>query len=243
MAFLVPPLSTLALRYEFGESLQFAVFAFAVPSLLVSSAPWRRIGLASSEPHVLSDDGASVSPVRPRLVDRIAISRSGATHQRRTILYAFSFGLLTIFWRVAPTVDYLVRHQWLVIVEALTLVALGVPLFTRLIESPPLQPGTLRPYRIGISAGVMWIAWVVAYLDGMSHSSWYNVFHHVAGRGISKAADQQLSAGTIWMVSAAVFVPIIYWNLIHWLQSEEDPNEELQKMVRDERTRGFFGVD
>lgn len=243
VALLVPPVSAILLRYEFGESLQFAVFAFAVPALLVSSAPWRRVGLASSELHVLSDDGASVSPIEPRWIDRIVMSRSRATHQRRTILYAFTYGFLVVFWRVAPIVDYLVRHRWLVIVEALTLVALGIPLFTRLIESPPLQPGTLRPYRIGISAGVMWIAWVVAYLDGMSHDSWYNVFQHFAGRGISKAADQQLSAGVIWMVSAAVFVPIIYWNLIHWLQSEEDPNDELQRMVRDERTRGFFGVD
>ncbi len=243
IAFLVPPLSTWAARYEFMESVQFSVFAFAVPALLVSGAQWRRLGLASFDTHLVDADGALVSPREPRLVDRIAIARTKGSHQRRAVFVAIVFGSLTIFWRVAPVVDYLVRHQWLVFVEALSLLAMGVLLFSNLIESPPLKPGTLRPYRIGISAGVMWVAWVVAYLDGMSHSSWYHVFRHVAGQGISLSADQQLSAGFIWFVSAAVFVPIIFWNLVYWLQSEEDPNDELQRLVRDERTRGFFGSD
>ncbi len=158
-------------------------------------------------------------------------------------MVALCYGVLLIFWRVAPVVDALVRYRWLVVVEALTLVIGGVPMFSNLIESPPMKPGTLRPYRIGISAGVMWVAWVVAYLDGMSHTSWYNVFHHTAGQGLSLAADQQLSAAAVWFISGAVFIPLIFWNLIYWLQSEEDPNEELQKMVRQERTRGFFGSD
>jgi cytochrome c oxidase assembly factor CtaG len=241
--FLVPPVSAWAARYEFVESLQFGVFAFAVPALLVSGAPWRRIGLASHEDHVVDADGLRLSPTRPRLIDRVTIGRARASHQRRAVLVAGLFAGLTIFWRVAPVVDYLVRHRWLAVIEALSLLALGIPLFTNLIESPPMTPGTLRPYRIGISAGVMWVAWVVAYLDGMSHSSWYHAFHHVAGQGISLSADQQLSAGFIWLVSAAVFIPIVFWNLVYWLQSEEDPNDELQRLVRDERTRGFFGTD
>ena len=243
VVFLVPPISTWAGRYQFVESLQFGVFAFVVPALLVSGAQWRRIGLASPQAHLIDADGAVVSPDRPRLIDRIAIARVRSSHQRRAVLVASLFAALSIFWRVAPIVDYLVRHPWVVWLEAVSLIALGIVLFTNLIESPPLKPGTLRPYRIGISAGVMWSAWVVAYLDGMSHVSWYHAFHHVAGHGISLSADQQLSAGLIWFVSAAVFVPIVFWNLVYWLQSDEDPNDELQRLMRDERTRGFFGSD
>lgn len=241
IVFLVPPLSTMAVRYEFVESLQFGVFAFVVPVLIVSSAPWRRLRLASTEDHEVDADGARISPVRPRLVDRVAISRIKSSHQRRAVVVAIVFAAVTVFWRVAPVVDYLVRHNWLVSIEALTLLMAGIPLFTNLIESPPMAPGTLRPYRIGISAGVMWVSWIVAYLDGMSHDSWYHAFRHIAGQGLSLAADQQLSAGFIWLVSAAVFVPIIFWNLVHWLHSDEDPNDELQRLMRDERTRGFFG--
>lgn len=240
---LVPPVWSWADRYEFVQSIQFGVFAFAVPVLLVSGAQWRRIGLASREDQQLDPDGRRVSPAQPRWLDRLAAARSANSHQQRAVMAALVFAALTIFWRVAPVVDYLVGHPWLVVVESVSLVALGVVLFVDLVESPPLTPGASRPYRIGIAAGVMWTAWVVAYLNGMSHNSWYHAFHHVAGRGVSLSADQQLSAGFIWLLSGAVFVPIIFWNLVYWLQSEEDPNEELGRLVRDERARGFFGTD
>ena len=38
---LVPPAGSYARRYVFAESLQFVLFATAVPALLVLGAPWR----------------------------------------------------------------------------------------------------------------------------------------------------------------------------------------------------------
>ncbi len=240
---LVPPVASWAARYEFVQAVQFSVLAFVVGPLLVCGAPWRRLGLASSDTPDLDPDGVRrpVGTVRP--VDRWTLSRSTASHQQRAVAAALAFAALVIFWRVAPVVDFLVHHPWAVSVEALTLVTGGAWLFTDLVESPPLAPGASRPYRIGLATGVMWTAWVVAYLDAMSHNSWYTAFHHAAGRGLSLAADQQLSAGLIWLISAVVFVPIVFWNLVYWLQSEEDPNEELGRLIREERTRGFFGTD
>jgi cytochrome c oxidase assembly factor CtaG len=243
IAELVPPLSTWARRFEFAQAIQFGVFAFAVPVLLVSGAQWRSIGLASRELEQFIFRGRRTSSAQPHGLDRVAASRTGASHQHRAVLAALAFAALTIFWRVAPVVDYLVTHPWLVVVESLSLICVGVLLFVDLVESSPLMPGASRPYRIGIAAGVMWTAWVVAYLNGMSNNSWYHAFRHVAGQGVSLSADQQLSAGFIWLVSGAVFVPIIFWNLVYWLQSEEDPSEELSRLVRDVRTRGFFGSD
>ena len=42
---LAPPAGSLARRYVFAESVQFVLFATAVPALLVLGAPWRMIGL------------------------------------------------------------------------------------------------------------------------------------------------------------------------------------------------------
>jgi hypothetical protein len=72
----------------------------------------------------------------------------------------------------------------------------------------------------------------------MSHSSWYQAFHHFAGHGISAAADQQFTAAAMWFLSAAAFLPLVFWNLVHWLQSEENPTDELNRMVRRERILG-----
>jgi hypothetical protein len=93
-----------------------------------------------------------------------------------------------------------------------------------------------------MSAVSMWAVWVMAYLGAMSSNSWYPAFVHVAGRGVSLAADQQLSTGFMWLFSAASFLPVVFWNLIHWLQSEENPDDELNRMVRKERMFGVFNT-
>jgi len=30
----------------------------------------------------------------------------------------------------------------------------------------------------------------------------------------------------------------VFWNLVHWLQSEENPTDELNRMIRRERSIG-----
>ena len=46
LACLLPPLSVLARRYVFDESIQFSVFAMAGPALIVLGAPWRLLRLS-----------------------------------------------------------------------------------------------------------------------------------------------------------------------------------------------------
>lgn len=237
---LVPPLATWARRYEFAQAVQFALFAMVVPALLVTGAPWKRLGLASGEPFRVGDDGAITSSSAPRFMDRVALRaqrRSGHVH-------VFSVGILflalVIGWRTVPVVNTLVHHWWLAIIESISLVASGVWLWLTIVESPPVRASTTRPFRIGVAAVVMWTVWIIAYLNGMSQVSWYGAFSHVPGHGLSLYADQQLAAASMWFFSAATFMPIVFWNLIHWLQSEEDPNEELTRLVREQRSRGTF---
>ena len=237
---LVSPLASWARRYEFAQAVQFGLIAMVVPALLVTGAPWKRLGLASGEPLRVGDDGAIISPSTPRVMDRMAMRarrRSGHVH-------VFSVGILylalIIGWRTVPAVNALVHHGWLVVVESLSLVAGGVWLWLTIVESPPVGASTTRPFRIGVAAVVMWTVWIIAYLNGMSQVSWYGAFVHVPGHGLSLFADQQLAAGSMWLLSAATFMPVVFWNLIHWLQSEEDPNEELTRLVREQRSRGTF---
>ena len=56
--------------------------------------------------------------------------------------------------------------------------------------------------------------------------------------GLSLVADQQITAGVMWAVASACFVPVIFFNLFQWLHGEEDPDEALQRLVREERRRG-----
>jgi len=224
---LVAPVTTWAHRYLYVESIQFAVLGFWVPALIATGAPWPRWRLTR-----VDDAGEIVGGV---LRERRRVS------QGRALILAALFVAMSIFWRLAPIVNGLTEHEWIVVLEAITLSGAGVAFMCDIVESPPLRPGVSRPYRIALSAAVMWSAWVFAYLEALSHAPWYRAFQHVAGRGLSVSADQQLSAGMVWFMTGVVFVPIIFWNLVHWLQAEEDPDDELYRMVRQERTRGFFG--
>ena len=232
VAAFVPPVWGWSLRYGFVQSLQFCIFAFVAPALLATGAPWCGI-------HPIHSVATLES--QPAWFRRWNSRRVREKAQSRALGAATATIVLTLFWRVAPIVNALVHHPWLVPIEAVSVFVPSLLLMVELVQSPPLLPGISRPYRIGVSAIVMWTAWVLAYMAGMGHDSWYTAFHHTAGHGISASADQQFSSGFVWLLTASVFMPIIFWNLMHWLQSEEDPNEEIIKLFRQEREHGFFG--
>jgi len=239
VAWLIPPLTSWAHRHEFVEALQFAFFAVVIPALVVVGSPWQLVGLASRAPQRLDDDGNPLPPVEsPGPIDRLAQGRRRHSEALRTLSF---FGLYlagAIIWRTPLAVNALARHPWLVGAEAVTLLVAGIGLWLELVESPPLVPRLSRPCRVALAAVSMWTIWVLAYLVGLSHASWYHAYPHHPGSGFSLSADQQLTTGLMWFVSACAFVPVVYWNLIRWLQSEEDPDEELHHLVRQERIRG-----
>lgn len=240
---LTPPVLALTSQYEFVQSTQFCAFAVAIPALLVVGAPWRWFNLTSKEPSSVDVDGQPILPARPRPLDRWARSRSTRKGYRRAVTLLLIFVGQTILWRSAPVVNTLIRHPWLSIVESITLVVAGVFLWLELVDSAPFRPTTARPYRIGVSAIAMWAVWVIAYLMAMDQNSWYTGFRHVSHRLFSLATDQQVTTALMWFISAAAFLPVIFSNLNRWLQSEEDPDEELYNLVRRDRSRGFFGTN
>ena len=234
---LVPPLASYARRFEFVEALQFCLLAIVVPALVACGACWHRLGLAATTPLAISDDGDLVAPDGLRSVDRMALGRKRHPDPWRAVVAAGVFLAAVVLWRIPLTVDALARHPWLAVVEAATLVPTGIALWLELVESPPLSPRLTRPHRVAVAAVVMWVIWVLAYLVGLSHGAWYHGFDHTMATGISVSADQQLTTGVVWKVSGAAFVPVVFWNLIFWLQSEEDPDGEMYRLMRQERTR------
>ncbi len=232
---LVPPLSTEARRYEFVEAIQFSFLAVVVPALIVCGAQWRRLGLAGREAPVVNDDGAVVGGGTTCLFDRMAIRRRFDPSSISSFAVAILYSAVIIVWRVPTVVDQLQRHPWILWIEAVVLVGVGVAMWLELVESPPVIPRRPRPHRVAMAAVTMWVIWTMAYLVGLSGNSWYHGFDHLAGQGISVSADQQLSTGVMWLLSAAAFMPVVFWNLVQWLQQDEDPDDELYRLIRQER--------
>jgi cytochrome c oxidase assembly factor CtaG len=143
---------------------------------------------------------------------------------------------VVVAWRIPASVDGLARHGWLSLVEVVTLVGPGIGLWLELVESPPFTPRLARPKRMAVAAVAMWTVWVTAYMVGLSHASVYRTYVHAPGN-LSVSADQAITTGILWFTSLCAFVPVIFSNFMTWLRGDEDPDEALHRLVRDERRR------
>jgi cytochrome c oxidase assembly factor CtaG len=236
----VPPVSTLARRYEYLEALQYVCFVVLIPVLFVFGAPWKTLRIArhsleeirSSSPGELGALGA---------VDRWAIDRRRHRGPVRSVAALGTYAAAACIWRTPVFVNGLANHPWLLAPEAISLLVAGVWIWTELIESSPLAPRLVRPHRIMVGAVAMWIVWILAYVVALSHNAWYTAYHHHFGTGVSLSADQQLVAGVMWAISGVVYISLCFWNLFKWLQSEEDPNDELHHLIQIEKIRRGAG--
>jgi cytochrome c oxidase assembly factor CtaG len=222
----VPPFSTLARRAAYAEVLQFSLLAIAVPALVTLGAPWRLLKLARD-----ADSAPGL------IVDRLADRRRRHPELVRSLAF-IGFDLVVItLWHAPAAVGAVSHHGWLVLPEAASLLVAGVVLWLELVPSPPLLPRSGHLRRAGLGAVVMWVLWTLAYITGLSNHGFYPSFNHVPG-GLSSAADQQIASAVLWFVATAALMPVIFWNAVMWLKTEEDPDAELVALVRAERRRG-----
>lgn len=214
---LLPPAGTLALRYVTAESIQFCVFAMVAPCFLVLGAPWRLLRLSRPE-------GG------PGVADRVAATRREQGSFLRAGLFLTAFMAVTLFWRLPPVMDALVRSPALVAAELVTLLAAGLSVWLELLDSPPLAPRLPRPQRTAITALAMWFIWAIAYVIGFHSGTVFSAFS-VPGRAISMVADQEVAVTVMWAVAGFCFVPLVFTNMFGWLAGSDD--SELQRSVRD----------
>jgi cytochrome c oxidase assembly factor CtaG len=226
VAVLVPPIAIEARRIEYVAAIQFSLLAFALPALVAVGAPWRALSLARRTP----DD-------RLRPVDRLAARRLRHRELVWSLIPIACGVAVVVAWRVPAVVTLAVRHQWMSPLEALSLLVFGLGLWLELVMSPPLvqRSGYLR--RAVLAGLIMWAFWILAYWTGLSTHDVYRSFPHVAG-GLSAAADQQIASAVLWFGAAVAFIPVVFWNALQWLQSE-DPDLELLVLARQERRRGM----
>jgi cytochrome c oxidase assembly factor CtaG len=217
LACLVPPLATLAHRYVFAESIQFVVLAMAGPALIVLGAPWRFLRLYGP-------------------AQRLAAARRDRTSFLHGAVFLLAFIGVCLAWRLPPVIDALARYPALLAAEAVTLLAVGTALWLELVSSPPLHPRLPSHQRAVVAALAMWSTWIVAYVLGLSNGAVFRAYD-ATGSGLSAVADQQLSAGLAWAVSAFCFVPVIFVTALNWLREQDDPDEQLQQLTRAESRR------
>lgn len=217
LACLLPPLVLLARRYVFAETIQFTVFAMAGPALIVLGAPWRWLHLSG-------------------LASRLAAERRARRSITRAAAVLVIFFAACLFWRLIPVVDALARQPLLVLPEAVTLLLAGTALWLELVASPPVEPRLPRPQRALIAALAMWSTWAVAYVIGFSAHGLFSAYN-AAGNGLGAVSDQELAVALVWAVAGFCFVPVVIVTMLGWLTSGDNPDEEFQRIFRDDQDR------
>ncbi len=197
---LAPPAASYARQYAWFQAVQFVVFAVAAPALLVLGIPGRF---------------RQRSPVK------------GWSPASRAITRLAVFIAAVIAWRLPAALNMLATSPGLVIAEMVSLTAAGAGVWLELTDRTA-GTGLIRPARAAVAALSMWTIWIMAYITGMSRSSWPSESRDPAVRAISIAADQQIGVAILWAVSAVCFAPVIYGLLIGWLGERYDPDREMR---------------
>ncbi len=190
---LLPPAAGYARQYAYAQALQFVIFAVAGPALLALAIPRR------ARPQRLPGDS------RPR--------RPAARAAGRLI----AFVAVAATWRLPAMISALARDPALAAAEMITLLAVGMGIWVELAGPQPASRQLPPPARAAMAAAATWTIWVLAYLTGMSGTSWFAAYHRGAPGGLSAAADQQIATAILWAVPAACFLPVVFVTVIAWL--------------------------
>ena len=232
LASLLPPLDLLARHYVYAESIQFCVFAMVGPVLIVLGAPWRFLRLSRAEN--AGETSLAASAEGP--IDRLAVQRKQQASFLRAAVFMLAFMAVSLAWRIPQVMNALARQPALVLPEMVTLLATGIGLWLELLASPPLTPRLPHPQRAAVAALTMWFTWTAAYAFGFANHAIMNAYNG-AGRALSLIADQEFTAGLVWLVTGLCFVPVVILMMRAWLTHSEDPDEEFQRVDRDEANR------
>jgi len=200
---LVPPAAVYARQYAWFQAVQFLAFAVAAPALLVLGMPSR--------------------------FRQQAWPAAGWPPARRAITRLAAFIVLVIAWRLPGTLNALAATPALALAEMASLVTAGTGVWLELTDRVARIPRLTRPARAAMAAFSMWTIWIMAYITGMSRSTWPSRYGHPAMRAISIVADQQIGVAILWAVPALCFTPLIYALLINWLGERDDPDRELRE--------------
>ncbi len=190
---LLPPASGYARHYAFAQALQFVIFAVAGPALLALAIPRR------ARPRRLPGGGR---PIRPAA---------------RAAVRLMAFVVVAAVWRLPAAVSALARDPAFACAEMITLLAVGTGVWMELAAPRAASRQLPAPVRAAMAAAATWTIWVLAYLTGMSGTSWLAAYHRGAPGGLSAAADQQIATAILWAVPAACFLPVVFVTVITWL--------------------------
>lgn len=222
------PIDYWGYRYFYLHMIQHLLLMFAVPSLIVTGAPWLPLLLAVPlrvRRHVLNAvlHGGWSRPLRwtGRLLLRPAV-----------VLVVFNVAM--VGWQIPGPFDLSERnrivHVW---VMNGSMLLVGLLFWLQIIASPPLRVRNTLASQAVLLLATNVIMWILAMsMSLFAHHSWYSVYDHVAGVQMAAFSDQLLGAGILWVCGDLWSIPalvVVVRRLI--IREEGDVNSAIERML------------
>jgi cytochrome c oxidase assembly factor CtaG len=210
---LEPPLDGLADRSFALHMVQHVLLLTVVPPLVVLGRPWPRLWLpfpARIRRAVLRGlaRGRWAAPLR---LGAVGVARPAVAWA----LLAAALGA----WHVPAAYDAAVRNEGVHFLEHLCFLGAALVYWGTLLDAPPLRARIDHLRRAGWFAAGAVPGWILAIVLAFAGTPLYGTYV-AADRpfGLSAYADQQISAGVMWVPGSLVFFVAFFLSVYRWLE-------------------------
>jgi putative membrane protein len=199
------PLDYWGYRYFYIHMIQHLMLMFAAPTLIVAGAPWQPLLVAL--------------PLRARRRALRALLHERWTAPLRALgrllvtplAVVAAFNIAMVGWQLPGPFDFSETHRavhvWLM---NGSMFLVGTLFWLQIIASPPIRTRITLAGQAAALLVTNVIMWLLAMsMSLFAHHSWYSVYSHVPGVGISPFADQLIGAGILWVCGDFWAVPAL----------------------------------
>ncbi len=224
----VSPLDYWGYRYFFVHMIQHVLIMFFASGLIVIGAPW--LPLAHALPvGVRRRLGRAVYLGRWSRAFR-AIGRWGTNG----VVAVVAFNVVMVVWHLPGPFVFAqtnrLAHVWLM---HGSYVVVGVFFWAQILPSYPFRPRLSIMGKIGALLSTNVVMFVLAMaLSIFSTHSWYSVYDHVPGVGLSPFADQQIGAAILWVCGDFWALPALSWVVRGAIAEEGSASALFDRVVR-----------
>ncbi|HEY4811209.1 MAG TPA: cytochrome c oxidase assembly protein, partial [Solirubrobacteraceae bacterium] len=212
----VSPIEYHGYDYFYLHMIQHLLLLLAVPSLLVAGAPWQPLLLAP--------------PLRLRVRAYRAILhqrwtrplRAGARLLVSAPVAVAAFNIVMVAWQIPGPFNLSETNGTVHSLMNASMLLVGVLFWLQILASPPLHV-RMSPAGQAIALVVTnFVMFILAMsMSLFTHHSWYSVYNHVPGVGISPFGDQQIGAGLLWVCGDFWAVPAFVFAMRRLIAREE----------------------